>query len=178
MNKKIRLSDIKIKSSFEATTPKKEKMEECRNNWNTYHKQDRYIVVNKDKELIDGYIQYLVLKENGMEEADVKISNRRKKCWYRKNVKEWATPHYKNNMTTYIYGMHFNKKLGVYSKEYVWRVPDSWIGWENDLLPGDEIMVCTKYGLAPIVITKIKITDQCPVDMPVRKVYRKLVNKK
>lgn len=178
MNKKIRLLDIKIKSSFEATTPKEEKMNKCRIHWNIYHKQDRYIVVNNNNELIDGYIQYLVLRENGVEEVDVKISNRRKKRWYRKNVKDWVTPHYKNNMTTYIYGMHFNKKLGIYSKEYVWRVPDSWIGWEDDLLPGDEIMVCTKYGIAPIVITKIERTDKCPIDMPVRKVYRKLVNEK
>jgi len=75
MSRKMKLSDIKIKESFAITTPKVEKMEECRNNCNTYHRQDRYIVVNNDKELIDGYIQYLVLKENGVEEADIKISN-------------------------------------------------------------------------------------------------------
>ncbi len=88
MSRKMKLSDIKIKDSFAITTPKEEKMEECRNNWSTYHKQDRYIVINNDNELIDGYIMYLVLKENDMEEANVKISNKCKKRWHRKNVKD------------------------------------------------------------------------------------------
>ncbi len=72
MNRKMKLSDIKIKESFAITTPNEEKMRECRNNWNIYHRQDRYIVINANRELIDGYIMYLVFKENGMEEADIK----------------------------------------------------------------------------------------------------------
>lgn len=177
MSRKMKLSDIKIKESFAITTPREEKMNECRNNWNTYHKQDRYIVVNHDNELIDGYIQYLVLKENSVEKADIKISNKRRMRWYRKNIKDWTVAPYRNEETTYIYGMHFNKKVGICSKEYVWRVPDSWLGWENDLLLGDKIEVYTKCGLAPIIITKIERTNKCPVDMPVKKVYRKLVKK-
>jgi len=176
MSKIMKLSDIRIKNSFATTTPKEEKMEKCRSFWDTYHLQDRYIVVNTNNELIDGYIQYLILKENGVEEAKIKISNKRNKYWYRKGTKYCKPPHYRSSMTTYIYGVHFNKKLGLYSKkEYVWRVPKSWDGWENDLLPGDEIRVCTKYGLAPIIITKIEKTDKCPVDIPVRKVYGKLM---
>ncbi len=41
MNRKMKLSDIKIKESFAITTPNEEKMRECRNNWNIYHRQDR-----------------------------------------------------------------------------------------------------------------------------------------
>lgn len=170
--RKMKLSDIKIKESFANTTPKEEKMNECRQNWNTYHRQDRYIVVDNDNTLIDGYIQYLILKDAGVDEAEIKISNKRRKRWYRKNTENWRMPHYRNQKTTYIYGIHPNSYS---NKERVWRVPDSWTGWENDLLPGDKIMVCTKYGVRPIIITKIERLDECPVNIPVRKVYRKLV---
>lgn len=168
----MKLSDIKIKDSFLATTPKQEKMDECRNHWEQYHRQDRYIVVDKNNELIDGYIQYLILKENCVNEAEVKISNKRKKRWIRKNTYDWTAPHYRQQKTTYIFGIHLNSKC---TREFVWRVPDSWIGWESDLLPGDEILVCTKHGIAPIAITRIEWLDKCPIDIPVKKVYRKMV---
>lgn len=168
----MKLSDIKIKESFAGTTPRIEKMDECRRNWDKWHMQDRYIVVNHDNELIDGYVQYLVLKENNVDEAQIEISDRRKKRWYRKNTEDWASPHYRNQMTTYIYGIHPNSKS---TKERVWRVPNSWVGWEDDILPGDRIIVNTKRGLAPLVITQIKRLERCPVDMKVKKVYRKLI---
>ena len=169
--KKMKLSDIKINKVFRETIPSKKKMDECRLYWDKYHKQDRYIVVNHDGELIDGYIQYLVLKENNEEEAEIKISNSRKKRWHRMSVHEHDGVKYRNEMTTYIYGIHPNSKS---IKERVWRVPYNWKGWENDILPGDKILVCTKRGIALIIVTKIEWLDKCPVDMPVRKVYRKL----
>ena len=54
-------------------------MEECRNNYVTHGEQDRYVVVDHTNTLIDGYIMYLVLKENNVDEAKVKIFNKRKK---------------------------------------------------------------------------------------------------
>ena len=95
----MKLVDIKISEAFANSIPSEEKMNECRNNWNQWHRQDRYIVVNPDNVLIDGYIQYLVLKENNVEEAEVKISTKRKKRWYRKNMEDWNIPHYKNEAT-------------------------------------------------------------------------------
>ena len=85
--RRMKLSDIKISEAFANSVPREEKMNECRNNWNKWNRQDRFIVVNPDNVLIDGYIQYLVLKENKIDEAEIKISDRRKKRWYRKNVK-------------------------------------------------------------------------------------------
>ena len=67
---KLRLSDIKISKSFANTVPKEKKMEECRKVWREQHRQDRYIVVNKDNVLVDGYIQYLVLKDAGIEDIE------------------------------------------------------------------------------------------------------------
>lgn len=172
---KRRLSEIKISKSFATTTPSEEKMEECRRAWKDWKRQDRYIVVNPKGVLIDGYIQYLVLKENGVEEACIKESAVRKKRWHRKDVSGWKQPLYKTEKTTYVYGMHFDKKRRVYSKEYVWRVPKSWSakGWEDDVNIGDTILVATKCGAKPVVVTRVERRDQCPVDIPVRKVLKK-----
>ena len=171
--KKIKLSDIEINEAFAKSIPSESKMQECRNNWNMWHRQDRYIVVNHNNVLIDGYIQYLVLKENNVEEADIKISARRKKRWYRKNTKDWDIPHYRNEVTTYIYGVHSNSKSG---NEFVWRVPKSWseAGWEDGLEIGDKILVDTKFGIKPVVVTKIEISDKCPINIPVKRVVNRL----
>ena len=169
--RKMKLSDIKISEAFANSIPSNKKLNECRNNWTQWNRQDRFIVVNPDNVLIDGYIQYLVLKENNVEEAEIKISNRRKKRWYRKNVEDWNVPHYRNETTAYIYGIHPRDKE---KKEYVWRVPKSKKGFENNLLPGDSIIVSTKYGIRPIIVTKIEWLDECPVDFSVKKVIGKV----
>ena len=171
--RRMKLSGIKISDAFANSIPSEDKMNECRNNWNQLSRQDRFIVVNPDNVLIDGYIQYLVLKENNVEEAEIKISTRRKKRWYRKNVKDWNIPHYRNETTTYVYGVH---PYSENKKEFVWRVPKSWseLGWEDGLNIGDEILVDTKFGIKPVVVTKIEISDKCPVNMPVKRVVKRL----
>lgn len=173
--RKMDISSINISDSFANSHPSEKKMNECREYWDQHHKQDRYIVVDFDNNLIDGYVQYLILKENGISEVEVKISDKPKRFWHRKTIECRPVPSYKNEDTTYVYGMHFDKKKSEFSKEYMWRVPKSWseLGWESDLLPGDHIVVSTKYGLKPIVITKIVRTNECPVDCPVRRVVKK-----
>lgn len=168
---KMRLSDIKISKSFAATTPKEEKMNICREFWNNNHNQIKNIVVNKDNILVDGYVQYLVLKENNVENADVVKLDRKKVFINRehKRKREYVEPSCKREVTTYIFGVHPKYRI----KEYVWRVPISWKGWENDLLPGDRIWVHTEYGIKPIIITRIEWLDKCPVNMKVKKVYTK-----
>ena len=169
----MKLVDIKISDAFASSIPSKEKLSDCRNNWNQWHRQDRYIVVNPDNVLIDGYIMYIVLKENGIEEAEVKTSTRRKKRWYRKNVEDWNIPHYRNETTTYVYGVH---PYSENKKEFVWRVPKSWseLGWEDGLNISDEILVDTKFGIKPVVVTKIEISDKCPVNIPVKRVVKRI----
>ena len=171
--RRMKLSEIKISEAFANSIPNEEKMNKCRNNWNQWNRQDRFIVVNHDNVLIDGYIQYLVLKENNIDEAEIKISTRREKRWYRNNVEDWNIPRYRNEPTVYIYGMHPNSKSG---KEFVWRVPKSWseLGWENGLNIGDEILVTTKFGIKPVVVTKIEISDKCPVNIPVKRVVKRI----
>ena len=171
---KMKLSDIKINEAFANSIPSEEKMKECRHNWKTYEKQDRYLVVNYNNVLIDGYIQYLILKENNIEEAEVKISSRRKKRWERKNTKDWLVPKYRENPTTYIYGIHPNSKD---TKTYMWRVPESWNGWADNVQIGDAVMCATKFGYSPVVVNKIEILDKCPIDIPVKKVCNKQIRR-
>lgn len=167
--KYLKLSDIYIRESFANSIPKEEKIEECRKFWNTYHQQDRWIVVNNRHTLVDGYIQYLVLKENNIEVAEVHFSNKKKKKW----VKKEKT--YRETETTYIYGIHTNSND---HKERVWRIPNSWWnGWANTLNIGDMIWVNTKHGVAPIEITKIARLSECPISIPVKTVVRKMRNK-
>ena len=172
--RRMKLTDIKISEAFANSIPSEEKMNECRNNWNQWNRQDRYIVVNPDNVLIDGYIQYLVLKENNVEEVEVKISTKRKKRWYRKNVKDWNIPHYKNEATTYIYGTHPNSKD---TKTYMWRVPKSWTNWTDNIQIGDTVMCATKFGYAPVIVSKIEILDKCPIDISVKKVCSKQIRR-
>lgn len=170
----MKLSDIKIKESFANTTPKFEKMETCRSCWRRWHRQDRYIVVNHNNELIDGYVQYLILKEFEIEDAQVKISDKRKKRWYRKNTNDWNIPHYKNEETMYVYSIHPNSKN---KREYVWRVPKSWTSIAENIQIGDTIFCQTKYGLSPVVVSKIEVLDKCPTELRVRRVGRKAIRR-
>ncbi len=170
--RRMKLSDIKISEAFANSIPNEEKMNECRNNWNKWHNQDRYIVVNTGNVLIDGYIMYLVLKENNVEEVEIKISNRRKECWHRKNAEDCNIPNYMNDTTTYVYGVHPNSKN---SKIYMWRIPKSWTNWADNIQIGDTVMCSTKNGYAPVVVSKIEILDECPIDIPIKKVCGKKI---
>lgn len=155
MIKFMKISEIKITDAFKSSCPNEIKVNKCRDYWNKHQTQSKIIVVNKNNVLVDGYIQYLVLKENNVMLAE---------------VNEVAC---QNQFTTYIYGIHQNGN----GKEYVWKVPKFWKGWENDLLPGDSILVKTKYGIKEIIITKIEWLDECPIDKKVENVYKKIENK-
>lgn len=172
--RRMKLSDIKISEAFAVSIPSEDKMNECRNNWNQWNRQDRFIVVNPNNVLIDGYIQYLVLKENNVEEAEIKISTRRKKRWYRKNMEDWNIPRYKNEATTYVYGVHPNSNC---TREFCWRVPNSWTNWADNIQIGDTIICSTKNGHAPVIVNKIEVLDECPIDIPVKKVCNKNIRR-
>lgn len=176
--KHMRLADIKINDSFTNSVPIEYKVNVCRQHWDKTHEQDRYIVVNRNNFLIDGYIQYLVLKEKNVDVAEVKISDKKRKRWSRKNKQSKRQKsnqiNYREHETIYIYGVHPNSND---HKERVWRIPNSWWdGWADILNIGDMIFVNTKYGLALIEITKIERLSECPVGIPVKTVVRKLRN--
>lgn len=172
--KKMKLSDIKISETFANSVPSEEKMNECRNNWITYGKQDRFVVVNHDNVLVDGYVMYLVLMEHKEEYAEVKISHCKKKRWHRKNTKDWLVPRYKDNPTTYIYGTHPNSKD---TKEYCWRVPASWGNWAENIEIGDTVLCQTKFGFSPVVVTRVEVLDTPPVEIRVKRVAKREIRR-
>lgn len=170
----MKLSNIKISEDFASATPKESKMNECRIYWNMYKSQDRYIVVNPDNVLIDGYIQYLVLRENGINEAQVIIAERTNKFWRRiqTNNNVVSNKTYRERETTYVYGTHEND-----DKERVWRIPHSWWkGWKDTLNKGDKLLVNTKNGRLVINITRIETLDKCPTALPVKTVVKRVVD--
>lgn len=172
--KKIKLSEIKITSAFENTTPNPEKVQRCREYYTENQKQSKPILLDYNNVLIDGYCMYLILMEHKEEYAEVKISHCMKKRWERKNVKDWVATRYRENPTTYIYGVHPNSKD---TKTYMWRVPESWTGWVDNIQIGDTIMCATKNGYAPVVVNKIEVLDKCPIDIPVKKVCKKEIRR-
>lgn len=172
--RRMKLSDIKIRESFLNTIPIKEKMDECREYWNEYHSQDRYVVINHDGFLIDGYIQYLVLKENCIEEAEIKISHCKKKKWRRKNNRELIVPSYKEKNTTYIFGTHPNSNC---TKEFCWRVTENWGSWADNIEIGDTILCQTKFGISPVIVNRVERLETPPVEMRVKKVARREIRR-
>ena len=142
-------------------------MEKCRDYWEENHKQDRNIVVDENNILTDGYIQYLVLKENNIDIADIQ----RIKCKEFNNRKCLS---YRNTDTLYIYGTHVKSRS---EQERIWRVPDSqknW--WLSNVSVGDIVSVETKYGKKAIIVTDIRQLNRCPVDMIVKKVIDKIAD--
>lgn len=161
----MKLNDIVITDEFKKTMPRKEKMDKCRDTYAKYGEPSKKIVVDHKNRLVDGYVQYLVFKENNVEDVIVnKLKNH-------KNNTSRVQKNYKNQLTTYIYGIHPNDTK---KQERIWRVPHSWKGWENDILPGDRIMVNTMYGLKPIIVTRIEWLETCPVEYMVKKVAKKI----
>lgn len=175
MERRMNINDIIIRESFANTTPRQNKMKVCRDYWEQHHKQDRYIVVDRNNVLVDGYIQYLVLKESGVNEVEIRIGKAIKlKRWKRKGIEDnWDTPEYREKLTTYIIGTHPNDSSG---KEYMWRVPNNWTWVSSNLQVGDLVFCRTKFhDAAPVIITKLMELDRCPVDYPVSKMCYKTI---
>lgn len=63
----MKMSDIIIPESFAQTHPRKEKIDACKEHWIKTGRQSKYIVVDKENRLTDGYVMYLVLKELGVD---------------------------------------------------------------------------------------------------------------
>lgn len=176
---KMKLSEIKIPTSFEIGTPNASKYEKCENYYNKTGNQDRYIVVDENNVLVDGYIMYLVLKSHDVEYGDAKRLTLRKHKYtdrqrnkYGKLVPPEKVITYKEKPTVYIYGKHQN---GIINKEYVWRLPKSKENMYEVLLPGDLIYCSTKNGIAPVIVTRIEKRDSWDTDLKVKVVCSRII---
>lgn len=99
---------------------------------------------------------------------------RKRKCWRRKNIDGWKIPKYREQPTTYIYGLHLK---GSDQKERIWRVPNSWKGFVDNVQVGDTIFCNTVHGKAPIVVTRIETLNKCPVEFVVKKVASRVIKR-
>ena len=153
MIKCMALADIIIPVGYQAHPPVKHKMEICRDFFKEFLDLDRRLVVSPEGVLLDGYVGYLVLKENGIEAWSVYVHAAPEKKTYR------------DMETTYIAGVHGNQK-----KEFWWRLcaktTDAHLA-----APGNRAVVATKYGMNCVTITKVVTLKHPPVEGVVRKVY-------
>lgn len=166
MKTTVKLSSIKIPKSYAVTTPSEKKVRTKRKK---YRKGKlRAITINTDGFLINGYINYLILKENNIEDAEVNIVD------IKKNDNNNVPESYRNTRTTYIYGKHPNDKS---EKIYIWRIPnkENWMKFSETVLPDDLIFCKTKFGCSPVIVQAIQTIDKCPVEFPVKKVLSKKI---
>ena len=159
---KMNINDIIITENFMTHQPSNYKMAECKRNYDVLGCQDRYIVVNRNNELIDGYCMYLVLKHEGISECRVKRSDRKRECWSRINFSE----QYRGVNTTYVYGVHDEDPD---HKEYVWRLPRA---WHTPIETGMKLVVETRRGESTITVTRTEVLNQPPANGGVKKVIR------
>lgn len=173
MTRVMKLSDIRIKGSFKNSIPNDYKLAQCREYWDQHGFYLHDIVVNNKDYLVNGYIQYLLLKENGIQGVVVKDYDKkvykRRKLKVRKNSNK-KSKSYRDMETLYVFGIHLGR-----TKERVWRVPNKFQKeWECILCVGDTVLAKTRYGNAPIIVTRIERVSECPVDMPVKKIVKKI----
>ncbi|EOS35385.1 hypothetical protein C804_00987 [Lachnospiraceae bacterium A4] len=173
MTRVMKLSDIRIKGSFKNSIPNDYKLAQCREYWDQHGFYLHDIVVNNKDYLVNGYIQYLLLKENGIQDVVVKDYDKkvykRRKLKVRKNSNK-KSKSYRDMETLYVFGIHLGR-----TKERVWRVPNKFQKeWECILCVGDTVLAKTRYGNAPIIVTRIERVSECPVDMPVKKIVKKI----
>lgn len=163
---KIDFEDIIITDNFKNSIPSEIKLNSCRDFYNTYKKLDRQLVINFKNELIDGYIAYIIFKENGFTGTiKVKQCDKRKK---RRFTKQQQIS-YRDIPTIYVYGKHQED-----GKEFVWRIPETYRNLSNTINIGDNIRVNTKFGNQTVKVTRIEESNICPVNCKVRKViFRK-----
>lgn len=176
---KMNFSEIMIPESFESSTPNTLKYVKCEKYYNETGNQDRYIVVDENNVLVDGYIMYLVLKSHDVEYCDAKRLTLRKHKYtdrqrekYGRIIPSEKVISYKNKPTVYIYGKHPN---GIIDKEYVWRLPKSKENMYGVLLPGDLIYCSTKNGIAPVIVTRIEKRDSWDTELKVKVVCSRII---
>ena len=158
MKQTMKLSNIIIKQDFKNSKPSPVKMAQCRENW-LRGIIDRKIVVTDDNVLRDGYVLYLILKEYGVPEFTVTVEDTK------------TDNTYKSQETIYVFGKHPNSV----NNTYVWRVSNKWNKNFKKFQLGDTIFCYTRFGISPVIVTKIEITNQCPFKNIVKRVAYKTI---
>lgn len=141
------LRKIKVPKQFFTTPPSEKKIIEKRNNITT-NPAGIYITINRKNKLLDGFASYLAAGSLKIERLNVRQLN----FLEERDLKEKAK-------TTFVYGYHPGRKD---LNHYVWRVPNSKMNSIGHIKKGDALMVATKYGPAPMIVTKVKRQEYAP----------------
>lgn len=140
---RMKIEDITIPRSFAKRQPLPNKMIAYRNYYKTHGEFKSTIVVN-GRTLINGYTTYLLCKEFGFTEIDVR------------------TLSYKSSPTIYVYGRHPEDES---NKEYVWRLKkddQTGLNFDCEIEEGDTVPVRTKRGTMDVIVTKVELLDTPP----------------
>lgn len=119
MRRVVKISEIRIKGLFKNSVPNDYKLAQCREYWNQHGFYLHDIIVNDKGYLVDGYIQYLVLKESGVEDAVVKDFDKKvykiNKPKVRKSNKKKILQRYRNSLCIWYSHRRRNKRTGLES---------------------------------------------------------------
>lgn len=166
----VNIEDIKVGAAFAASLPSKRKMQKYRKAYCSIKMgfacaeygivQIKPIILNKNMQIVDGYIQYLVLKENDETEAVCLVTN--------------FVAHDTSTEYLYIYGKHVQNEN---SKIYVWRIPINyeWDKFIKNLKIGDFIFCNTKYGKDLIEVMEIERLRKAPTSKHTKGVASKCI---
>ena len=144
---------IIIPNSFKNSPPRTQKINQKLKTIQQ-HPEQIYLTINYRNVLLDGYASYLAAKKLSLKEINVRQLNRLE-----------SFIHDKTNADLYVWGKHTEDGL-----EYVWRVPNNKQNIIGNISKGDKLIVQTKNGPAPIIVTKTERKNYSPVDTKVRKV--------
>lgn len=160
---KININEIKILSDYLNSNPSPIKFKFWCNYFEKNKKQGKPIVLNSNNELIDGYIQYLVLKNFGVEE-----------CWYTNNLDKKEK--YRDTRTMYVYGRHLDDE---FNRIYIWRVSNgyNWSSFKRNVKIGDCISCYSKGKIVPVIVQAIRVLNRCPVPFKVKLVATDKIHK-
>lgn len=92
------------------------------------------IVINRENKLVDGYITYLLMKEQGIEKATCLIVER------------------DNTMKKYVSGIHLPGNNKSTKKEYRWKC-----SIDEPVVPGEILIANTRYGEKLIRVTHVGV---------------------
>ena len=100
--------------------------------------------------LVDGYIRYVVLVNHGCKYADVTVVKSKNE--------------HKTKSVIYVFFFLYEKE-----KLYVWKLTNR-TRHKNLLEIGSRVLVATKNGKAKVIVEKIELLDEPPIDINVRRV--------
>ena len=143
----MKLADITIPQRFQASPPSDRKLNVCRQYFKAHGALDRTLVVDSQGVLLDGYVGYLVLRENGIREYGVSCADKPR---------------------IFIAACHEGNP-----KEYYWCVTHRTADVEL-LIPGAHALVQTKNGMQPVRITQVFTAVKSPRRGRIRGVIRGL----